>query len=281
MNKTDLNDIFKNISTMTKTGGLPKKTFLHPESEKDYYKRSSTEDILGKSRKNLSFVVPVTKLDERLKSVIWKKLKSILPDLNSFDCKGIIEKLEKKFLDARLPNEKTLNEDLRQKIDIKLQKIDPEKLLFVNRLVNIALNLTTEQEKAILDFSKEFENKKENNPEIVPQESSLKQENKQRIKTKGELKDTSTEESTSDEDGALQQESRTTNRNKQTLKPTASKPTTQQKFPEGKKETQNSKRKLKDDDSSKVKSSRKKPRLMQEQQMNQHSPHLEAGKRTK
>ncbi len=266
---------------MTKTGGLPKKTFLHPESEKDYYKRSSTEDILGKSRKNLSFVVPVTKLDERLKSVIWKKLKSILPDLNSFDCKGIIEKLEKKFLDARLPNEKTLNEDLRQKIDIKLQKIDPEKLLFVNRLVNIALNLTTEQEKAILDFSKEFENKKENNPEIVPQESSLKQENKQRIKTKGELKDTSTEESTSDEDGALQQESRTTNRNKQTLKPTASKPTTQQKFPEGKKETQNSKRKLKDDDSSKVKSSRKKPRLMQEQQMNQHSPHLEAGKRTK
>ncbi len=58
---------------MTKNGDLPKETFLHPESDKDYYKRSSAGDILGKSRKNLSFVVPFDKIDERLKDVFWQK----------------------------------------------------------------------------------------------------------------------------------------------------------------------------------------------------------------
>jgi hypothetical protein len=321
MKKTDLNDIFKNIYIMTKTGGLPKKTFLHPESDKDYYKRSSTGDILGKgkSRKNLSFVVLVEKIDKRLKDVIWTKLQSILPDLNSFDCKEITDKLEKKFLDSRLPDEKTLNEELRQKIDIKLQKCDSDKLWIVNRFVNVVEkgHLTTEE---FMEIIKTIENQNPAKTLAVPLESSSQQENKQRIKTKEELKDTSksraTEESTSDLDGALeqqlrstkgnketqkpkvsksksikefsmndketlQQESRTTDRKKQTLKPTASKSTSQQKSTEGKKQTQNAKRKLKDDDSTKDRSSIKKPRLMQEQQMNENSLQLEAGKRTK
>jgi hypothetical protein len=73
MRKDDLNDLFKANSIMTKNGDLPKETFLHPESDKDYYKRSSAGDILGKSRKNLSFVVPFDKIDERLKDVFWQK----------------------------------------------------------------------------------------------------------------------------------------------------------------------------------------------------------------
>jgi hypothetical protein len=297
---------------MTKTDGLPKKTFLHPESEKDYYKRSSTGDILGKSRKNLSFVVPVTKLDERLKSVIWKKLKSILPDLKSFDNKEITDKLEKKFLDSRLPDEKTLNEELRQKIDIKLQKCDSEKLRIVNSFVNKVGRLTSNQEKEISDLFTKFEKQTNTEATIVPKESSSTGEIIQRIKTKGELKDTSqtrsTEESTLDEDGNLEQQSLPAKGKKETQKPKLSKPikeycstdketiqqqsrttmgiqkptvsksTSQQKSPEGKKQTQNAKRKLKDDDSTKDKSSSKKPRLMQEVQMNEHSPQLKAGK---
>jgi hypothetical protein len=69
MKKPALEVIFYGDFIMTQNEGLPKKTFLHPDSDKDYYKRSSKKDLLGKSRKNLSFVVPVQKLDERLKDV--------------------------------------------------------------------------------------------------------------------------------------------------------------------------------------------------------------------
>jgi hypothetical protein len=94
MRKDDLNDIFKANSIMTKNGDLPKKTFLHPESDKDYYKRNSAGDTLGKSRKNLSFVVPFEKMGEILRDVFWKKLQSMLPNLKSFDSKKIIGALE-------------------------------------------------------------------------------------------------------------------------------------------------------------------------------------------
>jgi hypothetical protein len=151
-----------------------------------------------------------------------------LPDLNSFDSKEITDKLEKKFLDARLPDEKTLNEDLRQKVDKKLQKFHPDKLWVVNRFVNVVEkgSLTTEE---FLEIIQKIENKKPAKTSAVPLESSSQQENKPRTKTKGELKETSksmsVEESTSDEDGALEQESRSTQRkkHKQTQKPKVSK----------------------------------------------------------
>jgi hypothetical protein len=308
---------------MTKTGGLPKKTFLHPESDKDYYKRSSTGDTLGKSRKNLSFVVPVTKLNERLKDTFWTKLKSILPGLNSFDNKEITEKLEKQFLNPKSSDETKLNEEHRRKVEKKLQEMDPEELRMVNWFVNIVGSLTTEQEKEnVLDFLKTFKKQNNTKTHTLQKGSSSTEDNKPKTKTKAELKDTSKQrsmaESTSDEDGALehesistqrkkqkqtqkpkasksksikessltdkqtlQQESRTAKGKKLILKPTASKSTSQPKSPEGKKQTQNAKRKLKDDDSTTDKSLGKKPRLVQEQQMNQHSLQLEAGKRTK
>jgi hypothetical protein len=385
MKKTHLSVIFKDINILTDKGKLQKKAFLHPESEKDYYKRNSKEDIEGKCKKILSFVVPVTKLDERLKKAILKKLNSILGNnsnklnlilgkksknsnkLNSIDYDNITKQLKEKYLFNRSPDEKKQNEDLRQKINKKIQKLHPEKLGIVNSFVNKVGRLTSNQEKEISDLFTKFEKQTNTKATIVPKESSSTGENtpriktkgelketsksmsveestsdedgtleqesttitlqqessstgerRQRIKTKGELKDTSKprskEESTSDEDGnleqqslptkgkketqkpkvsksmqessltdkhTLQQESRTAKGKKLILKPTASKPTTQQKFPEGKKQTQNGKRKLKDDDSTKDKSSRKKPRLMQEQQMNENSPQLVAGKRTK
>ncbi len=213
---------------MTKTGGLPKKTFLHPESDKDYYKRSSTGDILGKSRKNLSFVVVITKLDERLKDVIWKKLQSILPDLKSFDNKEITDKLEKQFINPKSSDEAKLNEEHRQKMDRKLQEMNPAELRMVNWFVNIVGSLTTEQENEnVLDFLKTF--KKQNNikTSLEQQESIKTGKNTPRTKTKGELKDTSqsrsTEETTSDEDGDLGHHLRTTQRKKQTQKPKVSK----------------------------------------------------------
>jgi hypothetical protein len=303
---------------MTKTDGLPKKTFLHPESDKDYYKRSSTGDILGKSRKNLSFVVPVTKLDERLKSVIWKKLKSTLPDLDSFDSREISAALEANLLVSRSPDEKKLNEELQQKIDKNLQKMDQGDLRIVHKCAKLVGNgnLTTEQKEEIVNFFKKFEHQKILIKTSLQQQQSITRgEHKQRTKPKGELKDTSqsrsTEETTSDEDGNLEQQSLPAKGKKETQKPKVSKPikeycstdketiqqqsrttmgiqkptssksTTQQKFPEGKKQTQNAKRKLKDNDSTRDRSSRKKPRLMQEQQMNENSQKHEAGERTK
>ncbi len=196
-----------------------------------------------------------------------------------------------------------------------MQKFDSDRLWIVNSFVNKVGRLTSNQEKEISDLFTKFEKQTNTKATIVPKEFSSTGENTPRIKTKGELKETtksmSMEESTSDEDGALEQQTIPPKGKKETQKPKVSKPikeycstdketiqqqsrttmgiqkptssksTTQQKSPEGKKQTQNAKRKLKDDDSTKVKSSRKKPRLMQEQQMNQHSPQLEAGKRTK
>jgi len=221
MNKTDLNDIFKNISIMTKTGGLPKKTFLHPESDKDYYKRSSTGDILGKSRKNLSFVVPVTKLDERLKDVIWKKLQSILSDLKSFDSREISAALEANLLVSRSPDEKKLNEELQQKIEKNIHKMDQGDLRIVHKCAKLVGNgnLTTEQKEEIVNFFKKFENLKFIKTSPSKSSSIKTGENTPRTKTKGELKDTSqsrsTEESTSDEDGVLEQQLTTTKGKKQ------------------------------------------------------------------
>jgi hypothetical protein len=157
MKKSHLSDIFKDISVLTKKGDLPKKTFLHPESSKDYYKRNLKGDTEGRSKKNFSFVVPIKNLNERLRDVLWKKLKSILPDLKSFDSREIIDKLEKKYLYSRLPNEKQLNEDFRQKVDKKLEKMDPKKLSIVNKCVNIVKSLTTDQENELVELLKKFE----------------------------------------------------------------------------------------------------------------------------
>jgi hypothetical protein len=354
MKKPALEVIFYSDFIMTQNDGLPKKTFLHPDSDKDYYKRSSKKDLLGKSRKNLSYVVPVQKLDERLKDVLWTKLKSMLPDLNSFDCKEITDKLEKKFLDARLPDEKTLNEDLRQKVDKKLQKFHPDKLWIVNSFVNKVGRLTSNQEKEIADLFTKFEKQTNTEATSVPKNSSPTLDNKLRTKTKGELKDTSqsrsTEESTSDEDGdlghhltttkgkkqtqklkvtqsksieessmndkeTLHQELRTTKRKKQTQEAKESSEESESDYEEtlqqesrskkgrkqkqkpilvpaksmkkppsnaedslvkessSRKRTQNAKREPKDDPS-KVKSSRKRPRLMKEEQTIEDSPNL-------
>jgi hypothetical protein len=200
MRKDDLYDIFKDISILTKNGDLPKKTFLHPESDKDYYKRSSAGDILGKSRKNLSFVVPFEKMGERLGDVFWKKLKSMLLNLKSFDSKKIIEALEKEYLDSTKPDEKKQKEFVQHMTVKRMEEMNLEQNRQIKNLASVWTNLTSEQVNKLLNLAASFQ--QENTNKLVSQQAlSSTEDNKQRTKTKAELKDTSksmsSEESTS------------------------------------------------------------------------------------
>jgi len=171
-------------------------------------------------------VVPFGKMGLSLKDVFWKKLQSMLPNLKSFDSREIIGAMEKEYLDSTKPDEKKQKEFVQQITFKRMEEMNLDQNRQIKIIASAWASLTSEQVKELLNLTANFQQRNTNKP--MPQQGgSSTEENKQRTKTKAELKDTSKsmakEESISSEDGTSEQQLISTKGKKQTQNPIASK----------------------------------------------------------